>query len=58
MKRPWKEKTVRLEQATIVIFEGPGTEWTCVLRGTRPENQPASGRRRRPTRRRKREGHA
>src|SRR5205809_232633 len=31
----WKEKTVKLESARLVMFEGPGSEWVCVLRGTR-----------------------
>jgi len=58
MKRDWREKAVRLEQATITVLEGPGAEWTCVLRGKREEGQPKTGRKGRPARARKREGNA
>jgi hypothetical protein len=30
-----REKRIRLERVTLVTFEGPGTEWICVIRGTR-----------------------
>lgn len=52
MKAP-SDKTVRLKQATVTIFENAGPEWAFLIRGTR-EMSP-----RRPTKRhRRKEGRA
>lgn len=40
MKRTWKKRIVRLQGATVVIFDGPGTDWVCLMRGTRAASQP------------------
>jgi hypothetical protein len=47
-----KERTVRLENATVVTFEGPGSEWICVIRGTGAEVEQVQKRERKPPRRR------
>jgi len=54
----WREKSVKLERATVVIFEGPGAEWVCILRGTRERGQRRAKGARRPSPIRRREGRA
>jgi hypothetical protein len=53
-----KEKMVRLRQATVVTFEGPGSDWICVMRGTREETPPPTTRGRYKGASRRREGRA
>jgi hypothetical protein len=47
-----KERTTRLENATVVTFEGPGSEWVCVIRGTSAADEQPQKRERKPPRRR------
>lgn len=58
MNRTPKDKPIKLQRASVLIVEGPGAEWTLLLRGVLEKApEPAAGKRPRPRVRRK-EGNA
>jgi hypothetical protein len=58
MKRTWRERTMRLQHAIVVTFDGPGRDWVCIMRGTREEPAHGASPRRFKSGHRRREGGA
>lgn len=56
--RRWREKAIQLDHITLVTFEGPGSEWICVVRGHRVREATPPKKRPRSSQPRRREGRA